>query len=103
VLQEYYVTVTRTLTPGLGPDRAREHVRRFLTWGPPAPDGELLEDAWSIETGHRLSWWDALIVAAARRQGCSHLLSEDLADGAEYDGVTVLDPFGHDPDEVLAR
>lgn len=45
---------------------------------------------------------DALIVAAARRQRCSHLLSEDLSDGAEFDGLRVVNPFAHGPDELLA-
>jgi predicted nucleic acid-binding protein len=63
------------------------------------PDGALPEDAWVIESRDRLSWWDALIVAAARRQGCSHLLSEDSSDAAEFDGLMVIDL--HSPDEVL--
>jgi predicted nucleic acid-binding protein len=33
------------------------------------------------------------IVAAARGLGCATLLSEDLADGADYGGVHVLNPF----------
>lgn len=57
VLQECYVTVTRKLKPGLDPSRARAHVRRFLTWDPTTTDGALLEDAWTIETRRRLSWW----------------------------------------------
>jgi predicted nucleic acid-binding protein len=101
VLQEYYVTVTRKLEPGVSPARAREHVRRYLTWAPLMPDGALLENAWKLEARFRLSWWDALIVAAARRQECTHLLSEDLSDGTTYDGLTVVSPFVHRAAEIL--
>ena len=101
VLQEYYVTVTRKLAPGLDGARVQEHVRRYLTWDPLATDGPVLEDAWAAEERFRLSWWDALIVAAAHRQGCGHLLTEDLADGRDLDGVRVVNPFAHAPEEVL--
>lgn len=34
VLQEFYVTVTRKLKPGLTPEAARRDVRDFLAWDP---------------------------------------------------------------------
>lgn len=37
--------------------------------------------------------WDAAILAGARRLGAGVLVSEDLADGQDYGGVRVLDPF----------
>jgi predicted nucleic acid-binding protein len=40
-----------------------------------------------------ISYWDALIVAAAERAGCSAILSEDLAAGQTYLGIPVIDPF----------
>ena len=101
VLQEYYVTVTRKLTPGIERGRARAQVRRLLTWGPFAPDARAFDAAWKLEDRFAISWWDALIVAAAKAQGCDHLLSEDLSDGMEYDGVTVVDPFATGHVELL--
>jgi predicted nucleic acid-binding protein len=41
----------------------------------------------------RISYWDGLIVAAARRGGCETLLTEDLSDGAIIAGVRVENPF----------
>jgi predicted nucleic acid-binding protein len=101
VVQEYYVTVTRKLEPGLPVPRARDHVRRYSTWGAVGHDLGLLEHAWHFQSRFRVSWWDALILAAARRQACTHVLSEDFTDGAEYEGLTVLSPFAHAPEEVL--
>ena len=42
---------------------------------------------------HQISYWDAAIIEAARAAGCSEVLSEDLADGRDYGGVVVADPF----------
>lgn len=98
VLQEYYVTVTRKLEPGLSVDEAREDVAALSAWNPLAPDAELLEDAWAIEDRYGLSFWDALIAAAARRLGCTTLLTEDLQDGQELGNLTVRSPFSAPPD-----
>jgi predicted nucleic acid-binding protein len=49
----------------------------------------------AIRAGQRwqLSHWDALMVVAARQAGCDRLLTEDLADGASYEGLRVENPF----------
>ena len=41
----------------------------------------IVSDALDIKARHRLSYWDAAIVAAARALGCRELLSEDMAHG----------------------
>jgi predicted nucleic acid-binding protein len=40
-----------------------------------------------------ISFWDAAVIEAARAARCGELLSEDLADGQDYDGVVVRNPF----------
>jgi predicted nucleic acid-binding protein len=97
VLQEFYVTVTKKLDPGLTQTEARAELRSLLAWRPAPVDGETLEEAWSLEDRYSLSFWDALIVAAARATGCDRLLSERLTDGETYGSVTVINPFRHDP------
>jgi predicted nucleic acid-binding protein len=93
VLHEYYVTTTHKLRPGLAPADARADVTDLTAWGPVALDGPLLDAAWSIEDRFSLSFWDSLIVAAARVARCEILLTEDLQHGADLDGVQVVDPF----------
>jgi predicted nucleic acid-binding protein len=93
VLNEYYVTVTRKLEPGMAPDEAWEDVQALLAWEPQAVDADLLRLAHGIERRHGLSWWDAMIVAAAQLQNCALLLTEDLQDGWSCGGVTVCSPF----------
>lgn len=100
VLQEYYVAVTAKLDPGLPPDEARTDVLALRAWKPLLPDTDLLEDAWAMEDRYGFSFWDALIAAAARRLGCSVLLTEDLQDGQDLDGLTVRSPFAHQPDQT---
>lgn len=46
-----------------------------------------------IAEAHRMSVYDAMIVASARLAGCSTLLSEDLHSGAKIAGVLVRNPF----------
>jgi predicted nucleic acid-binding protein len=93
VLQEFYVTVTRKLKPGLPPDEAMNEVRDLFAWNPVAPSEDLFENAWEIEARWQLSWWDSLIAASAWRAGCSTLLSEDLQDGLQLGSLRVLNPF----------
>ena len=93
VMQEYYQVVTRRLQPGLMRSIAQEDIRDLMTWGPVAVDRQVLEQAWVAEEQFGLSWWDALIVGAARKAGCRYLLTEDLQNGQDLDGLTIVDPF----------
>lgn len=97
VLQEFYVTVTEKLTPGLAPQEARNDVRSLLSWNPVQPDGRVLDAAWLMQDRYRLSWWDALIVSSAQSADCSYLLSEDLQDDQEFGSLKVINPFRKDP------
>ncbi len=97
VLNEYYVTVTRRLTPGLPHAEARADIEDLVAWNPLPIDSALIRQAIEIGQSHQLSHWDALIVAAAHRAGSSHLLTEDLNDGQRIGTVTVMNPFTHEP------
>ena len=93
VLSEYYVNVTRKLVPGLSFEEAWDDVEALLSWKPVPIDRTVLEAGKDVERRHGLSWWDSLIVGAARVQGCALLLTEDLQDGTVLGGVTVRSPF----------
>jgi predicted nucleic acid-binding protein len=45
------------------------------------------------------SYWDALLLATAAEGGCAVIVTEDMADGVQRQGVRVLNPFG---DGILA-
>lgn len=93
VLQEFYVTVTEKLRPGLDSGEARRDVRSLLTWQPIAPDAHVLEGAWLIQDQYKFSWWDALILSAAQAAECRYLLSEDLQENQELGNLKILNPF----------
>lgn len=78
VLEEYYVTVTAKLRPGLPADEARDDVRHLLAWRPVVLDGGILEAAWALTDRFAISYWDAAIAASARSAGCAHVLTEDM-------------------------
>jgi predicted nucleic acid-binding protein len=103
VLQEFYVTVTRKLKPGLAPEAARADVRELMAWHPTTLDARILEGAFEAEDRHRLSFWDALIVSAARAGACDYLLTEDLQDGQSFDGLVVIDPFRNKPESLRQK
>jgi predicted nucleic acid-binding protein len=49
--------------------------------------------AMSTSRRFQISYWDAAIIEAADALGCRVVLSEDLYNGQEYDGVRIEDPF----------
>jgi predicted nucleic acid-binding protein len=61
---------------------------------PPLPlTLELHIAARSLAEDHRLSFYDALIVAAAIEAGCDILYSEDMQHGRAIGGLTIKNPF----------
>ncbi|ERR1700722_7426795 len=98
VLHEFYVNAVRQL-PGARVE-ARAEVRDLLAWNPLTADAALLEQGWKIQDRYKLSYWDALIVAAAQALSCGYLLTEDLQTGQNFDGVEVLNPFLREPRSV---
>jgi predicted nucleic acid-binding protein len=93
VLQEFYVVATRKLDAPMPPAEARQIVALYAAWSLVVIDTELILDATIREQRDALSFWDALIVEAARRAGAHRLLSEDLQDGRDFDGTVVENPF----------
>ena len=59
-----------------------------------ALEPRVVEKAMAIEAQGQISYWDALIVAAALLSGCDTLYTEDLEHGRTFDGqLTVVNPF----------
>jgi predicted nucleic acid-binding protein len=93
VLQEFYVVTTRKFQPPLSRAIAREIVALYSTWTIVAVDVALILDAAILEEAAQLSFWDALIVEAARRAGAARLVSEDLGAGQVFGETTIVNPF----------
>ena len=58
-----------------------------------AIDNALVSRAVEIQGIYGIQYYDAQIVAAAERLGCSSILTEDLNDGQMYCGITAVNPF----------
>ena len=100
VLNEFYANATKKLKPAMPAGDARAEVRRYQRWQPWVLDHATVETAWAVESRFGFSYWDSLIVAAAKAQGCRYLLTEDLQHKQIIDSVQILNPFLVGP-EVL--
>lgn len=49
VLNEFYITVTNKLQPGMDPQSAREDVRSLFAWRPIPVDARVVEGAWRVQ------------------------------------------------------
>lgn len=92
VLHEMYVNLRRT-APQLDGASARALVRCYRAWQPWLVDEVTVDLAWALQDRFALSYWDALMAAAAQQQGCRYLLTEDLQHGQHLDGVQIINPF----------
>ncbi|MBV8629282.1 MAG: PIN domain-containing protein [Silvibacterium sp.] len=99
VLQEFYANVA-TKWPAIK-DQARAEIRDLLAWRPVPIDGPVIEQAWKLQDRYHLSFWDSLIIAAAKAASCRYLLTEDLQAGQDLSGVLVVNPFLQDPASPL--
>jgi predicted nucleic acid-binding protein len=99
VLAEFYVHATQKLRKPVARADAQVYVRTFFAWVPVPVDEDVLDAAWRAQDRYKLSWWDALIVAAAQRAGCRTLLSEDFQAGQKFGDLTVVNPFATAPPE----
>jgi predicted nucleic acid-binding protein len=93
VLQEFYVVTTRKFDPPMRRGAAREIVALYGEWPIVQVDVALILAASKLEERHAFSFWDALVVEAARRCGATRLLTEDLQAGRRIGGISIENPF----------
>jgi predicted nucleic acid-binding protein len=101
VLQEFYAKAIRKW-PSLH-NEVRSEIMDMLTWQPVPIDGAILDLSWRIQDRYQLSFWDSLIVAAAKSINCRYLLTEDLQAGQDLDGVLVVNPFRTEPGSLFRK
>lgn len=97
VLHEFYWNAVRKMR--LEPAKAREMVEDISQWRPVDTSLGLVQRAWYWVDAAQLSYWDALILAAAQRSGARYLLSEDFQSKRRYDDIQILNPFEQPPSE----
>ncbi len=91
VLQEYFVAITRKLQ--VDPQVARRKVELLAEFDVATPNVADILAAIDLQRLHGFSFWDALVLRSAKQAGCTVLLSEDMQDRREIDGVRIVNPF----------
>ena len=91
VLQEYFVTVTKKLH--VDPQIARRKVELIAEFDVVSPGLADILGAIDLHRLHGFSFWDALVLRAAKQGGCAILLTEDTQEAQEIDGVKIVNPF----------
>ena len=94
VMQEYYATTTKKL--GVNPEIAQRKVEMMAKNRVVRFTASDLIGAIELHRLNRLSFWDAMIVHAARLAGVETLFTEDMQHGATIAGVRMVNPFVQD-------
>jgi len=93
VLKEFYVTVTRKIPQKMSLDDAEQVIRDFSLWTVVETNVPLILQAIHIQKRNLLSFWDAMVVAAAKVSRCETMFTEDLSHNTFIDDVQILNPF----------
>jgi len=93
VLQEFYVTMTKSSKNMLTKEDASEIVSDFSEFPLVQINKNIILRAMKRHQTRAFSFWDSLIVEAALQAGCSILLSEDMQDGFSIDAIRIRNPF----------
>jgi predicted nucleic acid-binding protein len=91
VLQEFYVASTKKL--GVPPLAAKAMLKTFSVFEIVQVSPSLIADAVDCSVLNHVSFWDALILAAAASAGCTAVCTEDMNAGQMVLGVTIENPF----------
>ncbi len=90
-MQEYTVNALGKLRQALPVIMHQLHLLESLETVVVKP--ALVRRALEVCSMYGISYWDALILAAAEQSGCTRILSEDLNAGQAYCGITCVNPF----------
>lgn len=93
VLGELHVTLTRKGKPPLSQQDSQKITLKLC-------DTEIVDltkrtvlSALELQTRHKISYWDALIIVTAQSAKCHQIFSEDLQHGQKFGDLRVINPF----------
>ena len=90
VLQELFVNLVRQ---GVAPATARRTTENYLAWNVVESTKVLLLRGFDEQARWKLSFWDGLVLAAARQARVDVLWSEDFNTGQDYEGISASNPL----------
>jgi predicted nucleic acid-binding protein len=92
VLQEFYNACTKKLN--MNPLKAKEYIHNYIENFEVIQNGPaIIERGIDINIISHISFWDALLIAAAESSNSTEIISEDLNDGQIIDGIKIKNPF----------
>ena len=91
VLQEYFITATRKFH--VDARIARRKVELLAEFDVAQLEVADILAAIDLHRLHSFSFWDALVLRAAKQTGCGVLFTEDMQEAREVDGVRIVNPF----------
>lgn len=94
MLQEFFVPATRaSRADAITHERAASLIESWRRFPVQAMTIDVMRVALTTRQRFGISHWDTAILEAVRALGCSVVLSEDVDDTTDSDGVRVEDPF----------
>ena len=94
VVQEFLNVVTRKNTVAVDTAGVASYLESvLLPLMKVVPSGALFHAALAVQGRWQFSFYDSLIVAAAKEAGCQRLLTEDMQHGQVIDGLRIENPF----------
>jgi len=93
VLSEFATTLLHKISPAATPKALSSILDALAPIKTILPDNDMVRRAVEVHARYKLHFYDAMIIAAAEHAGCERIMSEDLAEGQKYFGITVVNPF----------
>lgn len=93
VLGEFFRVVTRRIPNPLSVEEATSIIDQVESLEVLGIDMAMVRRAIATHSRYGVNYWDSLIIAAAERAGCTHILSEDFNTGQSYHGILAVNPF----------
>jgi predicted nucleic acid-binding protein len=97
IIHEFYAKVCQKSLSA----REQARARGLFAWRPVAMDTVLIEHAWKLQDRYELSFWDALIVEAAKSAACTSSAPRICSPVQDFDSLLVVNPFTTDPKSLL--
>ncbi len=91
VIQEFYNVATQKL--GLDKLFVKNTIEMFGVYETVTITPHIIFQAIDIHILNQLSFWNSLILSAAKSANCSMVLTEDMNDGQVINGIKIQSPF----------
>ena len=93
ILQEIYSVATVNLKRPLTSGEALKYIDELAVCPVIVNDLSTIREAARLALQEPVSFWDALLLAAAAKGRCARLYTEDMQHGRTINGVQIVNPF----------